>query len=263
MAEVALHGEVTMDSQNSTRVFDGSPRASKLMGRIGLILLSTDEVGGDAFTSIIPKNEISVFTTRTAYDHRGGGFSLATSFAQVAGTLPPAGRVDVLAFSCTSGTVAMGAKSLLSELADARAGLKYTSPAVAGLAALRNLKARRVALLTPYRRDVHRSFLPFFKENGFDITADGTFQKSTDAEIGELCRESIFEAATALVRSALPDALFISCTATPVVPHIADLEKEVGIPVVSSSQAMAWDALRLVGYRHSIDGFGSLLASTR
>ncbi|WOH52456.1 aspartate/glutamate racemase family protein [Bradyrhizobium sp. sBnM-33] len=252
-----------MEEQNSTRIFEGLTSPSKVVARIGLILLSTDEVGGDAFVSIMPKDRVSVFTTRTAYDHSGGGFSLATSFADVADTLPPAGRFDVLAFSCTSGTVALGMKSLLSQLAKARPGVNYTSPAVAGVAALRQFKAQRIALLTPYEPRVHRSFLPFFRENGFEITADGTFAKSTDAEIGELRRESIFSAAKALMRHTAPDALFISCTATPVVPYIDSLEREIGVPVVSSSQAMAWDALRLAGFRDPIAGFGRLLASPR
>ena len=55
----------------------------------------------------------------------------------------------------------------------------------------------------------------------------------------------------------------ISCTATPVVSHIAALEKAIGVPVVSSSQAMAWDALRLAGYRKPIQGYGRLLEARR
>lgn len=252
-----------MGEQNSATIFEGLTTGSNATARIGLILLSTDEVGGDAFTSIMPQNEVSVFATRTAYDHGGGGFSLAASFADVVNTLPPAGRFDVLAFSCTSGTVTMGMKNLLSQLAEASPGMKYTSPAVAAIAALQHLAAKRIALLTPYRLRLHESFLTFFRVNGFEITAGGTFDKSTDAEIGELRRESIFRAANALIRDKRPDALFISCTATPVVPHIDTLEREIGIPVVTSSQAMAWDALRLAGYRKAIDGFGRLLASER
>ncbi|MCK1456776.1 aspartate/glutamate racemase family protein [Bradyrhizobium sp. 35] len=252
-----------MDEQNCTTIFEGITTPSKAVARIGLILLSTDEVGGDAFTSIMPADEVTVFTTRSAYNHSGGGFSLETSFADVVNTLPPAGRFDVLAFGCTSATVVMGMKSLLSQLAGARAGMKYTSPAVAAVAALQHLKAKRIALLTPYELALHGSFLPFFRENEFEITTHGTFGKSTDAEIGELHRDSIFSAANALIRTVLPDAIFISCTATPIVPHINSLEKEIGIPVITSSQAMAWDALRLAGYRKPISGFGRLLAAER
>lgn len=256
-----------MLAKSETITFPGKTRPPKgVVARIGLILLSTDEVGGDAFCSIIPQDEARVFTTRTAYHDEsgeGGEFLLKTSFGEVADTLPPAGRFDVLAFSCTNATVAMGIEKLLADLGRARPGVKYTSPGIAAIAALRKLKAKRVALLTPYPVSIHELFLPFLGDAGFDVTAHGTFGLHTDAEIGELTRDSLFRAARALVAKEKPDAIFVSCTATPIVPHIAALEAVLGLPVVSSSQAMAWDALRLAGYRKPIDGFGRLMAARR
>ena len=58
-------------------------------------------------------------------------------------TLP---RMDVLVFSCTSCAVAMGAENMMALLAQARPGIKYTTPAGAGVAALRQFKARKIAL---------------------------------------------------------------------------------------------------------------------
>ncbi|MET4072259.1 maleate isomerase [Bradyrhizobium sp. S3.2.6] len=252
-----------MHEQISTKIFERHTNPAKVVARIGLILLSTDEMGGDAFVSMMPKDKVSVFQTRIAYEYSGGGFSMPTSFRDVADTLPPAGRLDVLAFSCTSWTVAMGAEIVLSQLKEARTGIKYTSPAHAAVAALRQLKAKKIALLSPYELVLHRPLIPFFRENGFEITADGSFATSSGTENNSLRRESIFAAAKELTRHNLPDALLISCTAMPIVPHIDSLEREIGIPVVTSSQAMAWDALRLAGFRDPIDGFGRLLASGR
>lgn len=92
-----------MYGQNSTTIFEGLTRPSRAIARIGLIALSSDEVGGDTFTSIMPKDGMSVFTTKSAYAHSGGGFALAASLADVVDTLPPARRFDVLAFGCTTG----------------------------------------------------------------------------------------------------------------------------------------------------------------
>ncbi|MBX5180473.1 hypothetical protein HJB77_30260 [Rhizobium lentis] len=247
----------------STVIFKGSSSPSPAVVRIGLILVSTDEVGGDAFCAIMPKDDVSVFITRGSCEDSWEGFSLSRSFKEVADTLPPTERFEVLAFSCTSATVELGVEGLLSELRMARPGLKYTSPGIAVVEALKHLSAKRVALLTPYPVDVHQSFIKFLGENRFDVTANGTFDMRTDAEIGELQKESIFGAAKTLVDASSPDALFISCTATPVVPHIDQLEEELGITVVTSSQAMAWDALRLVGYNRPIMRFGRLLAKSR
>lgn len=252
-----------MHRLNSTFIFKGATAPSRAVVRIGLILISTDEVGGDAFSAIMPRDDVSIFATRGCCEDSWEGFAFKSSFKEVANTLPPAERLDVLAFSCTSGTVELGIEGLLSELSSALPGVKYTSPAIAAIEALKQFGAKRIALLTPYPVNVHRSLTNFFKEQGFDITADGTFDMSTDAEIGELQKGSIFAAAKSLVEASAPDALFISCTATPVVGYIDQLEAELALPVVTSSQAMAWDALRLVGYKKPIPQFGRLLAALR
>jgi maleate isomerase len=41
---------------------------------------------------------------------------------------------------------------------------------------------------------------------------------------------------------------------------LQELEKELGKPVLSTSQVTLWHALKLAGYRHGVKGFGGLLA---
>jgi maleate isomerase len=56
-----------------------------------------------------------------------------------------------------------------------------------------------------------------------------------------------------------PDALFISCTALRTAPIVARLEAALGLPVVTSNQALTWNMLRTGGHPGKCDGFGSLL----
>lgn len=247
-------------SEIDTQILDRVTKPSKTAG-IGLIVLNTDEVAGIAFNSLMPKDKVSVFETRCGYN-AADGFSLTRTLAEVADDLPPIDRMKVVAFSCTSGTVAWGVERLFSELGKAFPGAMYTSPASAAILALKRLNASRIALLTPYGMETHREFLKFFAGIGFDIVANGTFPYSSDHEICELSSESIFAAGKRLTADR-PDALFISCCATPVVPLIEDLEKDLGIPVVTSSQAMAWDALQLAGCYEPIQGFGRLMTLAR
>jgi maleate isomerase len=250
----------------AVKIIPGSLQApTDIVARIGLIVLSTDEIGMDAFFSLMPKSGVRVFATRTAYldDAATAEFRLRDSYKEVADTLPPEGRFDVLAFSCTSATVATGAQQTLSLLGAARPGLPCTTPAVGAVRAMQAMGARRIALLTPYPVAYHRKFQEFFPANDVEISADGTFDLQTDAEIGELARDSLFAASRELVHAAPTDALFVSCTATPIVPHLQELEDELGVPVIASSQAMAWDALRLGGYRRPIAGFGRLMQMPR
>ena len=56
------------------------------------------------------------------------------------------------------------------------------------------------------------------------------------------------------------DALFVSCTALPVLQIIDRLEKKLNKPVLSSNQALIWDTLENIGKNVSIDGFGKLFS---
>jgi maleate cis-trans isomerase len=59
------------------------------------------------------------------------------------------------------------------------------------------------------------------------------------------------------------DAIVLSCTEMRSVEAIARLENEVGKPVISSNQAMAFQALQLAGIGDAVAGFGQLLERVR
>ena len=57
------------------------------------------------------------------------------------------------------------------------------------------------------------------------------------------------------------EALFVSCTALPVLPIIDELEKKLNITVLSSNQALIWDTLEKINKNNSVEGFGKLFQS--
>ena len=57
------------------------------------------------------------------------------------------------------------------------------------------------------------------------------------------------------------DAVFISCTALPVLQIIQKLEKNLNKFVLSSNQVLIWDTLEKIGQNNSISGFGKLFNS--
>ena len=54
------------------------------------------------------------------------------------------------------------------------------------------------------------------------------------------------------------DALFVSCTALPVLSIIKDLEKKLGKIILSSNQTLIWDTLKQVNYKNKVEGYGEL-----
>ena len=54
------------------------------------------------------------------------------------------------------------------------------------------------------------------------------------------------------------DALFVSCTALPVLSVINELEKKINKVVLSSNQTLIWDTLKEINYKNKVEGFGQL-----
>ena len=54
------------------------------------------------------------------------------------------------------------------------------------------------------------------------------------------------------------NALFVSCTALPVLEIIDKLEKKLNTIVLSSNQALIWDTLVKIKKNNSVEGFGKL-----
>ena len=59
------------------------------------------------------------------------------------------------------------------------------------------------------------------------------------------------------------EAIVLSCTDMRSVEIISRLEAYVGKPVITSNQAMAYEALRLMGIDDPVEGFGQLLTLAR
>lgn len=256
-----------LDKFTATQISDYLDDPGRLPVQIGLIVLSSDEVGEHAFSLPMPKDVVRVFTTRAAYDDAGHNdgdtFVLRDSFAELFDALPPASRIDVFAFSCTSGTIAMGLSVLIKTMSAARPNGRFTSPAIGAFEAFKFLGIRKISILTPYPLGLHSVVCNFFGKEGMTIKREATFDLQTDTEINRLSKKSLFDAAKVLTKGADIDALFVSCTGLRVVEHIDELENILGVRVLSSSQVLAWHSLKLVGYSLPIRQYGSLFLKPR
>jgi maleate isomerase len=237
---------------------DGGPARD---GAIGLVALATDHVCELDLREVIPQDRLPLYVSRIAFAPE---ITVATLGAMRDGITGAAelilagGRIDVLAYGCTSGTMVIGEEEVFARLRAARPGVACTTPPTAALAALRALKLARIAVLTPYTEGVNRLVHGYFTERGIDIAAFGAFNKESDAEVAAIAPASILAAAKALDAPDI-DGLFLSCTGMRALDIVEALEEHLGKPVVTSNQALAWHALRLAGHAAPIAGFGRLL----
>jgi maleate isomerase len=123
--------------------------------------------------------------------------------------------------------------------------------------ALRVLRAKRIVLLTPYTESVNLREINFLSDHGIEVMAHEGLGLNTNAEMALLPAQVFFDL-TLKHACAEADAYFISCTAVKSAEVIERLEVALGRPVITSNQAMVWNALRTCKIEDHVHGFGQL-----
>jgi maleate isomerase len=133
-----------------------------------------------------------------------------------------------------------------------------TTPITAAREAMKALGLERIALLTPYEQSINDMMRAHLIEHGFDVPAMGSFNNNDDHEVARITPGSVSDAVKTLADEGGIDGVFVSCGNLRIADRVEELEKDVGLPVVSSNTAMAWHCLRLAGDRRKLMGFGRL-----
>ena len=126
--------------------------------RIGLIALDSDVATERDFHAMLPR-DVMFYTSRihcinpiTVENLRRQGPMLRDAV----NLLMPGQRLDAIAYSCTSGTVAIGYEGVAREIrAAGRPGIPVVTPITSAIAGFAHLGIRRISLITP--PDYHSS----------------------------------------------------------------------------------------------------------
>jgi maleate isomerase len=154
-------------------------------------------------------------------------------------------------------TTFAGEPALLARLRDLTGTPAFTA-AGAIHEALRFLRARRLALATPYPETISAAGRAYWGAAGFEIVAQRRLETPNIYDETE-------DRAHALGRAAdtpAADTLLISGTGLPTAGIVERLEKDLGKPVVTSQTATLWHALRLLHLDVRVSGHGRLLSGS-
>ena len=225
--------------------------------RIGLIGLSSGMTCEQELHDMLPDGTL-VLTTRVANEDSIDLSTLAameSELERAASTLLPQGELDVVIYSCTSGTIAIGEEKVFARIRSVKPDVAITTPFTAAVAALKLLGVGRIVLMTPYTEPVTRAMRDEIERRGLDVLRSFAFGLGLDSEMSRVTPDAVREAALAVDLSDA-EGLFISCTALRTSPVIEEIEQAIGKPVVTSNQALVWHALRLAGFEDPITGLG-------
>ena len=227
--------------------------------RLGMLLPSGNQAAEPQFQAMLPQG-VSLHVTRLKLTGSSERDLLAmTERVEEAAELVADSRADLVVFHCTAVSTfsAELERSIIERVARA-SGKPATATSEAIVAALGALGAKRIVMLSPYVQAINDREAAYFRGAGFEIVGcAGLDCRDADAMMAvspERWREFALEH-----RDPRAQAVLISCTTVRSADVIEELERELGVPVVTSNTAAAWHCLRELGIADSVDGFGKLL----
>ena len=233
---------------------------SKSNPRIGLITLGSDFRIEKDFNNIVYGRDIDLYVNRIhCYNPLTNETlaKMADDITEVTKDILPNQKIDCVAYGCTSGTVATGYDTIKSKVSLAKPESKVTTPITAAVKAINKLGIKKISIFTPYTKTINDSVIKYFKDQNIIVNSLTYFDIDSDLDIGKVDGNYLFDVLSKIDLED-SDALFVSCTALPVLSIIDKLEKKINKTVLSSNQTLIWDSLNQINYQKKIEGFGKL-----
>jgi len=243
---------------NSTKI---DPKfIGKSNPRVGLIALASDFTIEKDFINVIKDKKIDFFVNRIeCYNPltKENLIKMSDKVTEVTKDILPDQDLDCVVYGCTSGTIAAGHTSIEKKVKEAKPMADVSTPSTAALKALKKLNIKKISIFTPYSKKLNDDVIDYFESEGFEVTSNSYFDIQDDYDIGKVDQDYLYDVLSKIDLNGA-DALFVSCTALPVLEIIDKLEKKLNTIVLSSNQALIWDTLVRIKKNNSVEGFGKL-----
>lgn len=233
----------------------------ELSPKVGLIALSTDQTIENDFNNICKNLPIDIFVNRIHNQNpltKENLLKMQDDLELVASRILPDEKISTIAYGCTSGTIAIGETKVRDKILLAKPGCYVTTPVTSAVKAFKIMNINKIALFTPYPDAVNKTILEYFSQKNIEVLSFASLNLNLDSEIASVDPNYILEMSSKLEMKNV-DALFISCTALPVLNILNKLEDKLKKLVLSSNQTLIWDTIRSTGYKSPINGYGKLL----
>ena len=209
---------------------------------VGLVVLQSDETMEHELRHWLA-DSVRLFHTRIPNEVEISHDSLhrmKAALPAATSLLPSTTDFKVIVYGCTSGTTVIGEQAVATAVRSVFPGVQVTNPLSAIKAQLLAIKAKRIALLTPYVPDVSKAMIDELESEGIEVVRGASFHESQDDRVARISPESLSSAIDALGTSKDVDAIVASCTNLRTFDILDDASARVGIPVISSNSALVW-----------------------
>ena len=230
------------------------------MGRIGLMVPSSNTTVEPEFYRVLPR-DVTLHTARL-YLTRIAPESILRMVEdmEAQAKLLASADVDVIVLGATAPSFLKGRgyDRELIQMIEAATGRKATTTSTALVQAIQHFGAKRVALGSAYDDKVNGIAKAFLEASGIEVVAMKGLSLVDNLVVGRLSPDTAYDVALE-VDGPDAQAIVLSCTNWQTMDAIERIERETGKPVISTTQASIWAALRAIGHIEPVTGYGRLL----
>lgn len=176
-------------------------------------------------------------------------------------------RVDVMGYACLVAIMSMGlgyhreAEARLHQrTVENGAAAPVVTSAGALVDGLKALNARKISLLAPYMKPLTQRVIAYIENEGIEVVDSISLEIADNLEVGRQDPRAPIEITRRLNTRGVDALVASACVQMPSLPALQPIEDRVGLPVLSSSAATAYQMLRRLGLSTRVPGFGSLLS---
>jgi maleate isomerase len=195
--------------------------------------------------------------TRIALDDSSDAQFSLDAMAAAAELLADA-RVDSVIWNGTSGSwLGTDQDRAVVGRIEKVAGVPATTSTLALLEACAAYGVTRLGLATPYTADVNELIVRRYASEGIEVVAESHLGLTDNHAFAQIPQAEVATQLRSVAEGA--HAVAAVCTNVHGFQVAAQLEPELGIPVLDSVAVSLWESLRLAGHDGHIPGFGTLL----
>ncbi|MGV3569766.1 MAG: maleate cis-trans isomerase family protein [Ramlibacter sp.] len=176
-------------------------------------------------------------------------------------------RVDVLGYACLVAIMSMGRgyhrqseQRLHALTVENGAPAPVVTSAGALIDGLTTLRARKIAVLTPYMRPLTALVVDYLEHEGFEVLDAVSLEIQDNLAVGAQDPRAPIELSKKL-NTANCDAVVLSaCVQMPSLASIQPVQDRMGLPVVSAAVCTVHNMLRSLGLDATVPNAGALLS---
>jgi len=167
-------------------------------------------------------------------------------------------KPSVIVFHCTANSMESGLahEKAIIDIVEQASGCPTITTAQGLTQAFDHFGIKKLVLISPYVQATNQLEVNYLSETGYTVLHElglalepHAYSSVTPEEWKKVVKENL---------RADADGYFLSCTNTRMIEAVADLEQDLGKPVINSNQATIWACLKKLGIKHSDPRLGRL-----